>query len=206
MAKKTHTEEPATVQTREAWLLRACELMFPMLRVRDAQPPEKLAVAVGWPHGGRRAIGQCWSRTSTDDGTVHVFVSPVLGESVLLVLAVLLHELVHAAVGTECGHKGEFKRVARSLGYLGRLTTCSEGQLSEALKEGLGVVAIELGPMPHSPLKPKLKKTREPTTTRLVSINDEKYTCSIGLKVLEEHGAPLDPWGDTMERVELEDD
>jgi hypothetical protein len=88
-----------------------------------------VAVSVGWPStGGRgartRRIGECWDASTTADGRPAVFVSPVLHDGVE-VLATLVHELVHAAVGTACGHKGPFQSVGRAVGLRGpwRATT-----------------------------------------------------------------------------------
>ena len=34
--------------------------------------------------------------------------------------------------------------------------------------------------------------------SRLMSVNDSKYTVTISPRVMEEHGRPVDPWGDEM--------
>jgi hypothetical protein len=82
-------------------------------------------------------------------------VSPVLDEvleegkqGVALVLA---HELVHAAVGLDCGHRGEFKRVSEALGMAGTVETQHAGAEFVALVEPF---LSELGPYPHGHMTP----------------------------------------------------
>jgi hypothetical protein len=50
----------------------------------------------------KRRVGECWSSTCTATGQATI-VSPTLSEPVEI-LAVLLHELIHASVGPDCGH------------------------------------------------------------------------------------------------------
>jgi hypothetical protein len=69
---------------------------------------------------------ECWSNLASADNTTEIFICPSQSEPVA-VLAILLHELVHAAVGLECGHKGAFKRVALALGLEGKMTATYPG-------------------------------------------------------------------------------
>ena len=53
-----------------------------------------------------------WGIESSEDKSFQVFISPVLKDSIE-VGGCLVHELVHAAVGIECRHRGGLPAVAR---------------------------------------------------------------------------------------------
>jgi hypothetical protein len=71
-------------------------------------------VAIGFPSIGKRGkwIGECWDGRASADGTFEVLIRPDQ--------AILARELVHAAVGVSCGHKGAFRTVARRRRFLAR--------------------------------------------------------------------------------------
>ncbi|MBV8356853.1 MAG: hypothetical protein JO189_02820 [Deltaproteobacteria bacterium] len=59
--------------TRESWLLSAIDRMARSLF--PAFKPPKWRVTCGWPkgvRGGKHAIGQCWDRTASNDGTYEI--------------------------------------------------------------------------------------------------------------------------------------
>lgn len=121
-------------------------------------------------------------------------------------LDILLHELIHAAVGTEEGHRGEFKRVALALGLQGKMTATIAEPGTE-LHGKLSRIARELGPYPHKALNKntgteKRKKEKKGGWVRLMSETENEYRVVISPKQLEEHGVPRDPWGDEMVPVE----
>src|SRR5690606_40933556 len=92
-------------ENREDWLQRATLELRDRFTAAEFPLPEKLHLSVGFPAKGglgarKRVVGQCWPGTVSADGVHHIFISPLLGDAVE-VLAVLVHELVHAAVGTE---------------------------------------------------------------------------------------------------------
>lgn len=136
---------------REAWLIKASEKLGVLLEEVGQTAPE-VRVSVGFPkgRGGKKfkAIGQCWSGACAGDGLAQVFIHPELADAVR-VLDVLLHEIIHATVGTECGHKGAFKQVALAVGLTGKMTATEAG---EDLKPRLEAIAQELGEYPHSAL------------------------------------------------------
>ena len=83
--------------TREAWLLSAIDRVARSLFPAFKQP--KWRVTCGWPkgvRGGKHAIGQCWDRTSSNDGTYEIFISPELNRP-LEILHTLAHEMIHYA-------------------------------------------------------------------------------------------------------------
>ena len=153
--------------TREEWLLSAAKLLRTDFEAH-ATIPEKVRVTCGWPSRGGRAekkkvLGECFPPECSEDGHFEVFVAPTIGEGVEA-LEVLTHELVHTAVGTECGHKGEFRVVAKALGLEGKMTSTSAGEI---LMVRLKQIESELGEYPHAKLTPTQKKTQ---STRMLKI------------------------------------
>lgn len=190
-----------TDTTREAWLMRALPLLSPLLLAAKAPPlPERIQVSAGFPKRSAKAIGQCWPETATKDKTIHVFISPVLGDDAARVLDVLLHELVHACVGNKHGHKKPFGEVARALGLEGKLTATIAG---EDLRKKLLALAEQLGPYPHATIigmTPKANpKKGEGKRVVLRSTYDPDYYVYMLREHLDDHGPPTDPWGETME-------
>jgi hypothetical protein len=98
-----------------------------------------------------RVIGECWPPQLSSDKTYHqISVTPLLGDPAE-VLAVLVHEIIHATVGCEAGHGPQFKRVAVEMGLGGKMTATvptDDGQL------WLESLASWLGPFPHAALDP----------------------------------------------------
>lgn len=104
--------------TRESWLLAASAELSTYVAQRTGLVVPPHCVSVGFPRGprGRRkANGQCFPTDLAADGKFHIFVSPEL-DAESGVLHVLLHELLHAAVGTKEGHKGAFVKAAGACG------------------------------------------------------------------------------------------
>jgi hypothetical protein len=146
--------------TREEWLLDAIELLKEDFGPY-AEIPEKLRVTCGWPSRGGRAtkkkvLGECWKPECSEDGHTEVFIAPTLSDG-LGVLDVLTHELVHAAVGCDQGHKGEFRTVAVAIGLEGKMTATVAG---EDLLVRLREIETQLGEYPHAKLTPINKKTQ----------------------------------------------
>lgn len=159
---------------REAWLAAALPQLLDMVAavasgVGASMPgldrPEPY-VSVGWPRRRKRDTGaQCWC--APDSERAHIFVSPDTdcGEHVL---AMLLHECIHALAGTECGHRGAFRQIHRALGFEAPATGSTPG--AELLDELIGIRA-KLGPYPHTALSDEAKPTeRQKTRYR-------KWTC-----------------------------
>lgn len=192
-------------KTREEWLNAAVEKLRPLIVAKERELPAKIRVSTGWPSNGAlatkkgRVIGQCWSPECSLDGATEIFISPVLGEVENSdgVLLTLLHELIHAAVGDECGHKGEFKSLATALGFLGPMKTTPAGpELLELAKE----LAVDLGPYPHATLD-FTKRLKKKQTTRMIKVeclcDDGEGTCGFKVRAsktaLLEIGIPACP-------------
>lgn len=162
---------PVSYSTREEWLEAAAGQLLALLPEGTSLPPIKLSV--GWPKGGSRSHrGQCWGEAHSTDGvTRHVFLSPTLVDP-SSVLVVLLHEIIHAVVGAEEGHRGAFMRTARSVGMLPPWTSAIP---SAGLVERVQEVAALLGSYPHVEMLP-LERKRQSTRMRL-------WVCPCGTKL-----------------------
>jgi len=153
--------------TREQWLNDAAEAMRSIFDEQDAKAYPKFRVSCGFPKGARgKAIGQAWHPDASSDDTVEVFISPELSD-VVKVMATLLHELIHAIVGNDVGHKGPLKDLAKAVGLEGKMTATVAG---EDLTLRLLVIARSLGPYPHAQLQNKVTTKQ---STRMM-----KVTCS----------------------------
>jgi hypothetical protein len=189
------------MKNREEWLLKATSLLRPVFRKHGMTIPRKIMVGCGWPKGGKvEVIGQCFGKTWTTDETVHIFISPTQDDPIN-VLAILVHELVHAAVGVEEGHRGRFKEGARALGLEGKLThtyVTEQSELFPVLKK----ISRILGKYPHSKMIKNAKNTKPKYVwPRLISRTIPTYTFVISPRLLEAFGLPLDPKGEKMIKI-----
>jgi hypothetical protein len=180
---------------RETWLNAANVLINDAIfKPAGAKLPKKLRVSCAFPSiralgAKNQRIGECWSHTASGDGTVEVFISPVLDNPVR-VLDVLVHEDVHGIVGNECGHKGPFATLARKVGLQGKLTaTVASPELEKQLK----AISTKLGPYPHAKLEGRGPVKKQ--TTRMVKCECEEcgYVARTTRTWLVELGAPLCP-------------
>jgi len=152
-------EQPELASYREAWLQAAASFLFDRI-VEQGLPRVSVRVSCGWPvRGGiarrRTVIGQCFPPSLCTDGTPQIFISPRLVDSVD-VLGTLLHELLHASVGCQHGHKKPFSQAARKVGLAGPPTATVVG---ESLRPALLSYIERVGPYPHAAItvKPKVK-------------------------------------------------
>jgi len=189
------------ITIREDWLQQMIDLLRPDFDAVGAPLPEKIRVSCGFPSKSAlakkaRRIGECWGVESSEDKSFQVFVSPVLCESVE-VAGTLVHELVHAAVGIECKHRGAFPKIAKAIGLEGKMTETTVGEgLAAKLKE----LIAKLGEYPHARLvaanKPKTQ------TTRMLKVICKECGCVLRMtrKWLEDAGLPTCGCGGEMER------
>lgn len=190
--------------TREEWLNAAAKAMKPWLLEHAAgEDYEDPLISVGFPKGSRgkntnNVIGQCWDKaTSQDKQRAHIFVVPTLTDPIE-VLAVLLHELIHASVGNKCGHRGPFKKLALGVGLEGKMTATVPGEL---LGLKLELLKRELGDYPHTGLKPR---ERGAVGSRLLKVQCAYCGCIIRMtqKWLDAVGTPSCGCGGIMEQAQ----
>lgn len=162
----THDRQDDGIQNRERWLLRFVDEVRPWFEKEGAKLGA-VRVSVGFPSRGalsrsRKRIGECWAGSTAADGLPQLFISPLLGQAD--VGHVLIHELVHASVGCQCGHKGPFRKLAKALGLTGKMTATVAG---DELKVRLSKLEETLGPYPHAPLS-AVDPSRKKQGTRLL--------------------------------------
>lgn len=185
-------------KTRETWLLAAVGKLVPLLKKHGVKMPEKHAVSCGFPKTRVKAIGQCFGPTCTKDETVHMFVCPSL-QKATRVLDTLLHEMIHAAVGCGCGHRGKFRIIAKAVGLEGKMTATGVSEGSPLMKT-LEKVVESLGDYPHSAITRAQTASRPPGGgwVKFKSEEEDDYILRISPRALENHGPPRDPWGNHM--------
>jgi len=138
---------------REAWLHAVADARRESFKQHGFPIPEKIRLARGFPSirgmaARNRRTGECWSETASADGHHEILISPVIADS-MEVSAILAHELIHAAVGVQHGHKGPFRKMALAIGLEGRMTSTTAGEAFKRLAEP---ILDEVGPYPHAEL------------------------------------------------------
>jgi hypothetical protein len=199
---------PNTFMHREPWLSGAIDAFRPIFAKHDAKIPTNIRVSCGFPSFGgrsgsrRQRIGECWAKTASKDGSWEILISPTLAEPAR-VLDVLGHELIHATVGLQEGHRGAFKQLALAIGLTGKMTATVAG---EAFKRSIAPILESLGPYPHAELdtrrglidpgagEPRLSSGPKTQTARLLKVMCQcGYTARVTLKWLSEAGPPHCP-------------
>jgi hypothetical protein len=111
---------------REAWLHAVAASLAEPFKRFGHPIPAKVRLTCGFPSvrgiaAKNQRIGECCSNTRSGDDHFEIMVSPVIADSIR-VAGVLPHELIHASVGVEHGHKGPFRQMAKTLGLEGKMT------------------------------------------------------------------------------------
>lgn len=170
-------QETLKHRTREEWLETAVEYLRALFGAADFTLPPLIRVSCSWPSRGglsksRRVMGQCFDATCSTGGVTEIFISPMLkevnGEDGKGVLPVLVHELLHAAIGTECGHGPEFKAACKDIGLVGKPTSTVA---SDHLRGRLSIIADTLGDYPHFKLIPSEKERAAAAKNRQLKIS-----------------------------------
>lgn len=157
---------------------------------------ENLHVSTGFPSRGglTKVIGECWAaRAAADETTHHIFINPRLDE-VVVVLATLAHEMIHAADDGENKHKGPFVRCARDIGLEGKATATVAGAKFGDFARG---VERRIGGYQHVALVPTVTEKKQ--TTRMIKLSADccGYIARTTKKWIE-IGLPACPCGNEM--------
>jgi hypothetical protein len=179
---------------REHWLERLVQGVMPIFQEADLGCPP-VHISTGFPSKnalgkGKRRIGECWDGIQSSSGHPHIFITPLLVQPIE-VAATVVHELVHAAIGCEHGHKGPFKRAMVKVGLEGKATaTTASAELVDRL---MREILPPLGAYPHAGLTFMAKDKKQ--TTRMLKLSCLKcgYTCRTTKQWLEKLGPPLCP-------------
>lgn len=201
---------------REEWLTQAVAKLTPLFKGAGLEIPA-LRVSCGFPSRGglalkKKVIGECWDGLCSTDGKPQLFISPMLNENscdlqpaipfaaTQGVLATLVHELVHASIGTKAKHGPKFRAAMKKVGLEGKPTATTA---DAAMVERLGRMLMELGPYPHSELKMIRERTVQSTRMRKMTCADCGYVARTAKKWLEEVGALVCPCTNTRMTVDL---
>src|SRR6266404_3727145 len=189
---------------REEWLNQVAERMAPWFEDQGYSLP-RYRVAIGFPSTGKRGkrIGECWDGRASADGTFEVLIRPDQSDPIE-VAAILAHELVHAAVGLECGHKGAFRKVATRIGLEGKMTATRPGA---AFKSNIAPILAAVGPLPHAALGFGASSAPPKQKARLLKAEcgDCGYTVRVTRKWVDDAGAPHCPKHGAMQVDGIED-
>ena len=148
----------------------------------SAWESKRYRVSCGFPIGyrgsrtGKVTIGQAFDPSISADGTAEVFINPILDKP-SDVVAVLAHELVHVYAGIQCGHKGEFKRIARDIGLVGALTATVAGA---DLQAKIDDIVAALGAYPHGKIDPTMRK-KQGTRLLKLSCGECQWTARVSM-------------------------
>lgn len=197
-----------SMATREQWLGCALELIRNHLRCLAAiNVPMTTKVSCGLAGGriGSKRIGECWSHTASTGDFTEIFISPVLSDVTAKagVLATLIHEAIHAALGSEVGHKKPFQNAAKAAGLEGKATATYAGNV---LLDTIANWANVLGDYPHASMNPSARKKQ---STRLVKVQCSNQECGYVLRTtqkwIDKVGAPICPCNDEQMLVESQE-
>lgn len=187
------------MKTREEWLEAAIIELSKTVFLGEKMPEVRVSTGFTGSRNGNKAIGVCWSPLASIDNKAQLFISPIIDNS-LRALDILAHELCHAIVGNEHGHKGPFAKLARKIGLEGKLTATTAGP--ELLKRLNEVVKL-LGPYPHSALTPSKSGVKKQGTRMIkCECGECGYTVRTVNKWLDVYGAPLCPCNEQPMTIE----
>lgn len=129
---------------REQWLEMVMEAARPMFVANGAEVPEAVRAAMCPPHRKMKAIGLCWSADSVADKGREIWISAILDDP-MEIAATLVHEMCHAALPHDVGHKKPFVKLARSMKLAGKATATVA---SEEFKTEWQPILEKIGPLP----------------------------------------------------------
>jgi hypothetical protein len=135
---------------RAMWLRRLTRAMRPEFAKHGAPLPDrfKITCRLSPTHGRRtqnQTLGVCLEAAESSNGVVRIYISHEISDS-LEAAEVLVHELVHAALGIK-GHRQRFERLALAIGLIGPMNATRAG---DTLREQLQTLIAKLGPYPSS--------------------------------------------------------
>ena len=160
--------------TREEWLNQLTDEFLRALFTKNGYTiPTNIRLSCSLPSSRafakKKVVGQCWSPKASADKTHEIFCSPTEADS-QEVAGTLIHELVHATVGVEHGHRKPFRDCAVAVGLEGKMTQSTS---SKELIEFLEPAILKLGAYPHAKLDYNSRK-KQKTRNVLVSC---QYGC-----------------------------
>lgn len=180
--------------TREEWLNKAAESLrndFNAIGEDFGNP--RISIGFTGSRSGLKAKGAAWHKEVSNDGTCEIFIAPHV-QTQEDILAVLVHELVHA-----CGymnHGKDFRRVAIAVGLTGKMTSTVA---SDALKERLNALIIEIGQFPGAALNPSAPRKKQGTRMLKMECQSCGFVARASRSAIERAGLPTCGCGGTIE-------
>ena len=171
--------------TAEGWCSAVVAAYTPQIEALGYTVP-KVVISPGFTSGGSRKtqrLGECWSSEAAGDGSTMIFLNPSMSDP-LQIAHVVVHELVHAVVGVEHKHDATFGKLARALGFEGKLTaTTWSVEAAEACRK----ILQGLGPYPRSAFGAALKPPTKKQQTYLLKVECPEcgYTMRVTSKWIE---------------------
>ena len=183
------------MKTREAWLEAAVKKLTLIFSKAGYAIPKKIKVSCGWPSGrpGGKVMAECWSPNCSKSKSHEIFIAPTLEcvHGPQGIVATLIHELIHATIGNEHGHKTVFKRAMKKIGLEGK---AKSGGAGKELCAQIKIITDKLGPYPHKAMTPGSRPTKK-QSTRYIKVGCLKcdYICRVTRVHLDNSGPPLCP-------------
>lgn len=186
------------LKLREDWLRKLGVAMAPHIEKACGKALPKWRVSCGFPSSGGRkggkkwTRGECWDARASADEHAEIFINPGIDDADT-VAAILAHELIHACLGAEAGHKRPFQIAAAKIGHEKPFTSANPTDAFWAWARALVSAA---GDYPHKELRTArpigAKKTQK---GRNLKAHCEAcgYTVRLARKWIEEAGAPICP-------------
>jgi hypothetical protein len=162
-------------KTRERWLKQMAGHLKREFERQFYEVPGNIRISCGLPSSrafgaNRKTIGQCWNMEYSKDSHFEIFISPVIDDSIT-VAATLAHEMCHAVVGMEHGHRKPFLECARSIGLEGRATATYAG---ERIKRVIESAVKRIGEYPHARIDYSRRKKEG---TRMLKVGCPNTEC-----------------------------
>lgn len=201
--KTIFTAHVETHETRESWLTSAVRKIAAdnaeiFAQHGDVTILDRILISAGFPsHGGAngKVVGQCWA-TKQADGAAHIFVNPRLHDP-YEILAVICHEMSHAADDCKSGHKGPFVKMFKGLRLEGKPTCSGYGDRFKAYAWHL---LDALGEYPHKALTPGVNPKAQKNRQLKMTCPECGYIARAAAKWIE-IGLPTCPCGTKMHAV-----
>jgi hypothetical protein len=134
---------------RESWLIALVDALRPQFLAVGHTIPDEVRISCSWPSKSiRKRIGECTTTKAAKDGVHQISITPLkdIGRDVA---EIVVHELIHACLPDDAGHKAPFKKAMKAIGLEGKPTATHAG---DQLEQRLNAVCEKLGPYPHAAL------------------------------------------------------
>ena len=150
MAKDERAVASNTIDNRETWLRAATNTLRPMFDKAGLPLPESIRFAIAFTSTGRKGknLGETWHSPASADGSYEIMIRADVSEP-YDVLAVLVRQLVHAALPAREDSGRLYKAAATKIGLQGKMREAVPGGL---LADRLSALARDMPPLPHARL------------------------------------------------------